>query len=249
MRFPIHPYLRPEQVEFDLGNAARRDRRGDRFHLLFGVLCCFLLCGPTIATEVAGAPLVVLFALRIPYIWRTWGSFAVQPLFVAIVAWAGWQAISLSWSQDVKQGLHELGANRWVWVPFLLWPAMRYRMWFIGALAAGMLAGNLAQAVQEVGVRLHIPAITWNRFPDRNSGWWDPVVGGSILVAALGLHLPAALMGRGRWRWIGVGGVVVTLLGIGATGTRGAWIAAACLCELAISISILRERPWQDRKS
>ncbi len=244
MPLPLHPYLRLEQVEYDLGNAVRRDPFGDRIHIIFGVLCCALLCGPTSFAEFAGTPLVVIFVLRIPYIWRTWGSFGVQPLFWAIIAWAVWQATTLAWSPNVKQGLHELGANRWVWVMWGLWPIMRKRMWLIGGVAIGMLLGNVSQLLHEVGRHWGVHWLTWPRLPDRNSGWWDPVIGGSLLAAALGLHLPAALMGRGKWRWIALGGVIVTLLGIGATGTRGAWLAAASLCELAISISVFRERPW-----
>jgi O-antigen ligase len=245
MPLSLHPYLRPAQVEFDLGNSERIDRRGDRFHTAFAVLCCLLLCGPTSFVEFAGAPMAVVFVLRIPYIWRTWGSFAVQPWFLAFLAWAGWQAITLCWTPDRHQGLHELSANRWLWIPFMLWPVMRRRQWLIAGLAIGMLLGNLSQVIQEIGVRFHIPGITFHRLPDRNSGWWDPVIGGSLLTAALGLHLPAALMGQGRWRWIGLGGVIVSLLGIGATGTRGAWLGAAFLCEMAISISVFRERPWK----
>src|SRR5690606_40313370 len=62
---------------------------------------------------------------------------------------------------------------------------------------------------------------TWNRLPGRNSGWWDPVIAGSLLTAALGLHLPAALWGKKVWRALGIAGCAITLPGILATGTRG----------------------------
>jgi O-antigen ligase len=243
-RLPLHPYLFPEQVAFDLGNAARNYPWGDRLHLLFGLLWCFFAPWPNSFVEFAGAPLAVCFAIRAPFIWRTWGSFAVQPLFLLIVLWTAWQATTLAWTPDLHHGLHELSCNRWVWLMWALWPIMRFRNWLIAALVAGFLCGNASQLGHAIGRHWHIAALVWPRFPDRNSGWWDPVVGGSLLVAALGLHLPAALMGKGRWRWIGLSGVIASLLAIGATGTRGAWIAAAMLCEMAISISVLRTRPW-----
>jgi O-antigen ligase len=69
------------------------------------------------------------------------------------------------------------------------------------------------------------------------------VVGGSLLVGALGLHLPAALMGRGRMRMIAAAAALITLLGIFATGTRGAWLAAAALCLGGVCTAIARIRP------
>jgi O-antigen ligase len=243
-KLPLHPYVRPAQVEFDLGNAARRDPIGDRLHLYFGLFFCFFIGWPTTFVEVAGTPLVVFSLLRAPNIWRTWGSFVMQPLVLLIFAWAAWQALSLTWSPDRAGGLLELSANRWLWVMWCLWPIMRHRNLLIAALVAGLLCGNLSQVAHALGRHFEIDWLTWRRPPHRNSGWWDPVVGGSILTAALGLHLPAALMARGRTRLLGLGGVVATLIAIGATGTRGAWIGAAMLSEMSISFSVLRARPW-----
>jgi O-antigen ligase len=85
--------------------------------------------------------------------------------------------------------------------------------------------------------------MTWNRLPGRNSGWWDPVVGGSLLTAALGLHLPAAMWGRGAWSVLGFAGAGATVLGLIATGTRGAWIASAGLVAVALIVGAWRVRP------
>jgi O-antigen ligase len=229
-----HPYLAPHQVEFDLGNAARGDPFGDRVHAWLAAAWCFFVSWPTSIVEIASIPLVVFFLLRTPKIWRTWGSFAVQPLTLAIAAWVLWQALSLAWSPDRSQGLKELAANRWVWVIWVLWPVMRRRPLLIAALAAGFICGNLSQLGHAAGRAWGVEWLTWPRLENRVSGWWDPVVGGSLLVGALGLHLPAAVLGRGRERLIGVGGAAITLAAILATGTRGAWIAAAGLLGLAL---------------
>lgn len=238
-----HPYLEPARVQHDLTQPTIRDPFGHRLHTYFGLLWCFCLAGPSSVVEIASIPLIVFFLIRTPNIWRTWGSFAVQPVTLLIAAWALWQALSLAWSPDPRQGLQELGANRWVWAIWMLWPIMERRNWLIAALVAGFLCGNFAQLLHAAGRHFDIPAITWPRMPDRNSGWWDPVVGGSMLVGALGLHIPAAFMGRGKWRWMAFAGCIITLVAIFATGTRGAWLAAGGLCEIGISVAVLRVRP------
>jgi O-antigen ligase len=146
--------------------------------------------------------------------------------------------VTLAWSPEVKQGLREVGANRWVWAIVLLWPVMMHRTLLIAALAAGFLCGNMSQLLHAVGQAWSIEWLVWPRLEDRNSGWWDPVVGGTLLVGALGLHLPAAAMGRGLARALGLAGTVVTLLAIVATGTRGAWIAAAGLVVIVAGVAV-----------
>lgn len=72
-------------------------------------------------------------------------------------------------------------------------------------------------------------AFRFGRLPDRMSGWWDPAVAGTILTAAIGLHLPAALMGSGKKRVIGIMGVFATAGGLAMTGSRGGWAASVLL--------------------
>lgn len=238
MRLAWHPYLAPRIVQSDLTGPMSRDAFGHRLHLAFALLFCFLLPWPMSIVQVAGVPLIIFFIVRTPHIWRTWGSFGVQPLFLAVVAFTAWQALSLVWSPDLKQGLRELSSNRWIWAMWMLWPVMMHRNLLIAALAAGFVCGYLAQLGHAIGLWAGIEWLTWPRLPDRNSGWWDPVVGGSMLVAALGLHLPAATMGRGRWRLVGLAGVAITLVAIFATGSRGAWIAGAGLVALVLCVAV-----------
>jgi O-antigen ligase len=87
----------------------------------------------------------------------------------------------------------------------------------------------MVQFADVIGAELGVGWLDWLQPDDRHSGWWKPAVGGSLLVGALGLHLPAAFMGRGGARWLATACAAVTVLGLLATGTRGAWIAAAAL--------------------
>ena len=92
-----------------------------------------------------------------------------------------------------------------------------------------------------MGRAAEIDWLTWSRFEDRNSGWWDPVVGGSVLCGALGLHLGGLVLGRSaRQRVVGGALAVVTLAAIAATGTRGAWIGAAGLAGFAVLLAVWR---------
>jgi O-antigen ligase len=238
MSFAWHPYLDPDLVQADLTRPIARDPLGHRIHLACALLFCFLLTWPVSIVQFAGLPLMVIFALRVPHIWRTWGSLAVQPLLIAIAVFAAWLAISLLWTPDLRQGLGELSDTRWVWILWLFWPVMMHRRLLIAALAIGFFCGMLSQLLHVVGLRAGIDWLVWPRLPDRNSGWWDPVVGGTMLIGALGLHLPAAVMGRGRVRLLAIAAAAVTLVAIFATGTRGAWIAAAALVALTIAIAM-----------
>ncbi|MEX2218076.1 MAG: O-antigen ligase family protein [Phycisphaerales bacterium] len=240
LRLDWHPYLDPRRVEHDLVGAAVRDPVGHWVHLALAVGFCFFLPWPTSFVDIASIPVAVFSLIRLPNIWRTWGSLAVQPVFLGLVAWAVWQALSLLWSADPRQGMKELEANRWIGVVWALWPVMMHRRWLIAAVAAGFLCGNLSQVAQALAPHLGWDWLPIRRMPGRLSGWWDPVVGGSLLCGALGLHIAAAAWGRGAWRAVGGAGAAATAVAIAATGTRGAWIAGAVLLAGGLAAMVVR---------
>ncbi len=194
---------------------------------------------PTSFVEWAGAPLLAVALLRLFWTRRVYARFLAQPLSTLTAAFILWNLVSLLWSPDAPLGLRQAGLARWALTVIALWPVITARQSLILSLAAGLLCGSFSQALHAIGTHWGIEAIRWDRAPDRNSGWWKPVVGASMLVGALGLHLPAALRGAGLVRWVGLGGVSITALGIVATGSRGAWIAAALLI-VAGTISAIR---------
>lgn len=237
-----YPYTR-EELAAGLAAVRERDPRGDRLHLLFGMTWCFFATWPTTAVELAGLPLWIIFFLRLPKIWRVLPAVFFQPLFLLVLAFILWQTVALAWSPDPWAGLEdEVGANRWVWSMLALWPVIERRRWLIAAFAVGFLFGHVTQVIHGLGVHFDIDWMQWDRKPHRNPGWWGPVVSGSILAGALGLHLPAALMGRGRWRLVGIAGSLVTMLGIVATGTRGGWIAGAGLVLVVGMVAVFTAR-------
>lgn len=200
------------------------------------------------AAEVALWVLVAAWLIGLVLVPGTQKYAIVQPVTLLGLAFAVWTALGLIWTPDRVRGLEQWGALRFGLAVLAIWPVLRWRGVLIAAMAAGCLAGNVAQAVvwwaERRGVEWLIPDFV-NHGPGRIGGWWPPVYAGLVLVAALGLHLPAALMGRGWQRWTGLAGAAVTLAGIAVTGTRGAWIASAGLIVLCVGMAVLRARAWK----
>lgn len=217
------------------------DRFGDRIHLWLGALWCVCVSGPITAVELGMAPLLVCWLIRLALIRRRY-DLRCLPLVWVAGAYGVWQALSLLWTRDVRLGLEELGTGRFMLAVLLLWPIIDRRRVLIAALAAGLLAAQLAQVAHAVGHAAGVEWLTFDRKPDRNSGWWQPVVGGSMLTAALGLHLPAAWWGSGRARALGLAGAAAAGLGVLATGSRGAWLASAGLVVVAGLVGARRLR-------
>jgi O-antigen ligase len=219
----------------------RRDRAGDVVHTVLAAAAAAALVGPTTATEIAFAPALVFFFVRTLNTGPTWVHWFGQPIGLACLAWAAWQGIALLWSPDRALGVEQLSEARWFVLGALVWPVIEQRRWIVLGLAVGLLAGMAAQGLHawgRVDGRFGGPDwLVWPRYRNRNSGWWDPVVGGSVLVAALGLFVGPALRGRGWRRWAGIGGSACAAVAIAATGTRGAWIAGAALVLLATAVS------------
>lgn len=216
----------------------RRDRVGDRLHLALAMVAAAGLVGPTSVTEIAYLPLLAFFFVRVINAGPTWIHWLGQPVMLGTLALAAWRAIGLAWSPDRALGLDQMSELRWVMVGALIWPVIERRRWVVYALAAGFLVGNLTQVGHAIGRAAEIDWLTWPRLPHRNSGWWDPVVGGSLLTAALGLHLPAVLMGRGKARANATALSLATVVGLFATGTRGAWLASMALVLVVFVVSL-----------
>lgn len=240
LRFLTGAYLSSQGALAAHQHQYHRAGLGHRIHTWLAMLALVGICLPTFLTELSIIPLAFFSLLRAHRIWRCWIYAACSPVGLLMLALAGWAWLSLLWTPDRTQGLDELWNTRWVLLPGLLWPVLDQRRRLIGALAIGMLLGNLSQVVHAIGTHFQIDALRFPLAPDRNSGWWGAVRGGVMLTGALGLHLPAAFLGKGRVRALGIAGTVITLLGIMATGTRGAYLAAFGVLALMSVVAIVR---------
>lgn len=233
-------WISPERTRRAFEYQFERDALGHRIHTIVAMITLVGICGPTFVAELALIPLTAYSAIRVLNVWRCWVVASLSPVGMMMLALGVWTWISLLWTHDLTQGIDEALNTRWILLPGMLWPVLDQRRKLIVALIVGMLCANVAQVVHAIGVRFDIPEIRFPRMPDRNSAWWYPVVGGSMLTAALGLHLPAAVLGKGRARLLGAAGSLITVVAILATGTRGAMLAAMGLIAIVLAIAGIR---------
>ena len=218
----------------------RQDPLGDRLHLLFACLGLLVFFGPVTVSELAFAPLTVFFVVRIFNTFPVWVHGFGQPVVLAVIALGTWMMLSLLWSDDPLNGWREISELRWFVLVGLFFPVIEQREKLIAALCVGLAIGQLGQVADAFdGFGVGWLAEHVEHHPGRIGGWWQPVVGGTMLVAGLGLHLPAAILGTGRSRTLGLIGSTTVGIGILATGSRGAWIAGTMLLGLVMLFGLL----------
>lgn len=207
-----------------LSEARSRDRIGDRVHL--GIAVWTMATIPT-GTTPAAITSGVLMGYAILRLWatrQTYHYMGRHAITWILLAWLAWHAISLAWSNDVRQGLDELAIFR-LQVPLIfgLWPIIdRYRV-LAASLAAGALITLAAQTLQLSGLEFgwYDPIV-----PDRYPGFHHPsgtafyemVVGGGALAIAIRTthtlrRIVAFVLCLGC-----LGGIILT-------GSRGPWLA------------------------
>ena len=222
-----------------------RDRIGDRLHLLFACIAMVGIGGPVSIVDIAVLPMVVFFLVRVVNTFPIWIHGFGQPVVLCGILLAAWMGVSLLWSSDPSAGLEHMSELRWLAMIGFVYPVIEHRKLLIGCLCFGFFAGNVAQVFDAFnGFGNEWLADRLWHYPERVSGWWDPAVGGSMLVAAVGLYLPIALFGQdwSKARIIGLLGFMVSIAGLIATGTRGAWIAGAGLMLVAVLVGIGTKR-------
>lgn len=220
-----------------------RDAIGDKLHLFLGLAGLICLFGPVTMTELALLPFFVFFFVRIVNTLPIWIHGFGQPLVLASLALIAYMFVALIWSPDLTNGLAEIGQLRWLMAMGFFFPIIEHRAKLVGALCIGLALGQIGQVLDAfAGFDIKPIAQLVENHPGRIAGWWHPVVGGGLLVAAMGLHMPAALLGRGCTRVLGVLGLTISSIGVLATGTRGAWIAAVLLCALGVLVVLRVKR-------
>ncbi|MBL4591622.1 MAG: O-antigen ligase family protein [Phycisphaerales bacterium] len=221
----------------------RQDAIGDRIHLIFACIGCVGLLGPQTVLQIAMAPLVVFFVVRILNTFPIWIHGFGQPAVLVTLALAGWMGVTLLWSGNIPLGLEEISKLRWMLLVGFLYPIIEKRTVLIWALLVGFGLAMLAQVVDAFDGFGYEPLAEyfWHD-PKRISGWYQPVVGGSLFVAGLGLVLPSALFDRGRLRVFSIGASSLMAVSIIATGSRGAWIAMVLLAIVIVSFGVLTKR-------
>jgi O-antigen ligase len=239
----------PEQIEGLFAAQRAGDRVGLRIHFWLALGACFMAGWPTTFVDFAALPVLVCFLIRMTGWHRMLEPLAFDRVVRWLLVWGAWAGLSVLWT--VARGKQEHGTApawmmdvrtlRFLALAIVIWPVMDRRTWLIVALMAGIACGQFSQVVHLAGVAMGWTWIPFHRELGRISGWWDPVSGGTVLCAGLGLWLaPAMWAGSVRARWVGTLGVLATLGCIALTGTRGAWIGAAILVVIAIGLRVCR---------
>lgn len=216
---------------------------GANAHAWAGFATAALITFPTTPMELAIIPAFIASAIR----WKQ-SAEAIAPLWnrpipLLAIAFSAWLAIGLLWTPDLDLGLEEVIAPRFLLAIPVLAPILRtHRLRLVAGLIAGLLIGHVVQVGNAWTMLGDGPEwLGFKRLPSRISGWWDPAVSGTVLTAAIGLHLPAATMGRGRTRLFAAACLVVTFVGLIATGARGGWVASAALTAIVVTVALCRK--------
>lgn len=232
---PAYPSFsaRPAQSELTRLFAVQleSDPFGHRLHVGCAAVACFLAGFPTTVAEWAGAPLFACFLIRMFTHHRMLGPLVWDPLSRLTVLFIAWIGVSALWTYGGRGNWVQDGQSlRFALLIPAIYPVLDRRNVLLTALTLGLLCGQGSQLVHLVSQ--WSGHTVFDRDPQRISGWWDPVMAGSLLCACLGLVLGRfKLDGPIAWRWMPA--ILTTLGGIAITGTRGAWIAAVLLVGLA----------------
>ncbi len=238
----------PEQVDALFARQRLQDATGVQIHLALALGACFFAGWSTTFTEWAAGPVLICFLVRMTGQHSILEPLAFDRVLRLLLAWGAWVGLSVLWSQGRRDGSHawlnDVQSLRFLPMALILWPVMDRRNWLIVALLAGIACGQFSQIIHLAAIISHSTWQPYHRMPGRVSGWWDPVVGGDVLCAGLGLWLGAAIFASAAGaRWVGTIGSLATLGCIALTGTRGAWIGAALLLLIAGGIGLWRVRP------
>jgi hypothetical protein len=248
---PAHPAVNDPsgtpETAFDALEAHPRWRRLGWLYLVCGLVWCCLSVGSMSMNQAGGAPVLVACLVSLNILLGVYRHLFRQPLVTLLLVWTAWMLITVLWTPSPAEAGHELGRLRYALSIFTLYPLLMYRRYLIAALAVGFLLTNLSQLVLWGSHHFDIDWLQFREWRARNSGWWSLPPHAYMFAGALGLHLPAALMGSGRMRWLGVAGCVVTWVGMLATGTRGAWLAGAGLMVVGVAVAVLTDprRAWR----
>lgn len=209
-------------------------RWGHQLHVAAAIATCLAIALPMSFLEISAGILAAMLVLRLPATWRLYPALFTQPVMLAGGAFFLIQVLGLLWSPDPGDGLDDIDSMRWALLIPALWPLRHLRGWFIFCVILSFIAANVCQLVQALAFEFGWEHLDFDAYPDRISGWLSPASGGSVLLAAYGLHLGASLLPRHPLRWPARGLALVSLLAVFATGARGAWIGAGLLTCVAV---------------
>ena len=223
-------------VSHVLGIIQRRDPIGHRVHTVLAALFLFTLPLVTAGSAITFGLLLIYALIRLPNTWRCYSSLLRVPVLWALAAWIAITAVSLTWSDNVSLGADELSAARVLLLPLLVWPVMSHLQVLLGAALLGVLAQNILQAGELIGIVPHDPDDAENRI----AGLLHPIHTGAWTAAAMCWLLAIVMYARDRWRWLALVLAIAAAAGAFLAGSRGPWLAAGAAVPLVILTALVR---------
>ena len=143
----ISPFAGCRSAREYLQAGERADPAGHAMHLAAVAAWAFATGISNAVEGIAWGVLLAVSIARIPKIWRCWMPMVRDPLWIALVAWAGWLAISTAVMPAPPEEGRSFTPARWIFTPLLVWPTLSRPWVVLVAMGCGSLVQVLAALV------------------------------------------------------------------------------------------------------
>lgn len=215
---------------------------GHSLHVAAACCFCLSIALPISFTEITAGILAGVATARLWATWRLYPALLARPIAFLAALYALYSLLGITWSANPSYGVKEVDAVRWLLLVPAFWPIRHLRRWFILCVVISYAIAYSGQFVQALAFEFGWEHLDFDAYPNRISCWFMPASGGSIFLAAFGLHLPIALDQKHPLRWPARVLAALALLSVIATGARGAWIAGALFFGLTLLRAIWRSK-------
>jgi hypothetical protein len=233
----ISPFAGCRSSRDYLDAAERADPAGHAMHLA-AVAAWGFATGISNAVEgITWGILLAVSVARIPKIWRCWMPIVADPLWIALVAWAGWLLLSTALMPVPPEEGRSFAPARWLFTPLLVWPTLS-RPWVVlvamGAGAIVQVCGTLAFSWRKGTIVRNEAIVGLSGFGQMQ---WQ-------LHCAVTLCAAAVRWIPGRGRWVSVPALGAALFVVERTGRRLGMLLALSSLALLFLRPLPRLRGW-----
>jgi O-antigen ligase len=198
----------------------RRDPTWSAIHLLAALAWCIAISLGRAPEAICFGVLAAVAVIRLPSTAKLYPALLRSPVFVALVAFAAWRWIAISWTPN-EQASWKDGFLRAALVPALVWPmSHRWRQ-----LAVAMAAGAAASAT--VLVARNWDGNRFLRYTDTKRLIGTPATMAMVLAMGIAVSAGWAMATRARaQRIVAAASALLSLAGMMVLDFRTGYVAA-----------------------
>jgi len=159
-----------------------------------------------------------------------------------MLAWPAWLVLSLAWSPAPDQGFEEIRMIRMYLILSALWPVAQHYRIIVASFIIGcgaIVLFQLGQSIGLAGLELDLRG--------RADGAMQPILSAALLTTAATWLLAGLLLWRGQRTLVMTAGLIIMMIGLILTGSRGPWLSFALASSLQI-LAIFALYPTARRK-